>query len=377
MKPSEEIKNAFPQPDARFYACVRHTLNDLSAAPERRIIPMKQNRISRKVRTGTLIAAATLVLTTIAVGAAVIHYGVFDFFYPTQAQPLPGATHLVQTPQATAQTVQSAVIFTVREVLYDGMSANVLIAATPQSDNVLLLPADSAPEFPITDLGLEGSQTIAEYAAEHGKTQLYSLSIMDQGVLDGTAGFVASQDFKMEPDGTMVICVANDHASTAPNVPIDMICTAVPVDMQTGHRHADAIERTTLTFTLDNSQADPQQYTFSTPTVYEQAGVTVQSLELKSTALGLYYTLHCQVTDQAAYDALDGGLFFWFVDENGSQLPSAAAANSGFCGAPDETGAFTQQGALAPCEKLPESLTVSAVNIWENKKLLDTHTFTR
>ena len=102
--------------------------------------------------------------------------------------------------------------------------------------------------------------------------------------------------------------------------------------------------------------------------------MTIQSVELKSTALGLYYTLHGKVTDQAAFDALEDGLFFWFLDETGAQLPGAAAAPGGSLTFPDENGEFVQEGALAPTETLPDSLTIAAINLWEDKTILDTHT---
>lgn len=373
MRPLDELRSAFPEPDEHFKACIRRTLDDLSVPPERRIIPMKRTHLSRKARIGALIAAATLLLTTIAAGAAAIHYNVFDFLNPIQAQPLPEATQLVQTPQATAQAVQSPVSFSVREALYDGVHANVLVAATPLDDSVLLLPADANPDHSVADLGLEGTQTIAQYAAEHGKTRLYSLSVIDQGALNGAEGFTTSLDFRTEPDGTLVICISGDHSAVQPGVPVELICTAVPVDIQTGERDADAVERTPLTFTLD-STADPQQHTFATPTVYEHAGVTIQSVELKSTALGLYYTIHGKVTDKAAFDALEDGLFFWFLDENGEQLPGSAAVSTGSLSFPDENGEFVQEGALAPTETLPDSLTIAAINLWQEKTILDTHT---
>ena len=373
MRPLDELRSAFPEPDEHFKACIRRTLDDLSVPPERRIIPMKRTHLSRKARIGALIAAATLLLTTIAAGAAAIHYNVFDFLNPIQAQPLPEATQLVQTPQATAQAAQSPVSFSVREALYDGVHANVLVAATPLDDSVLLLPADANPDHSVADLGLEGTQTIAQYAAEHGKTRLYSLSVIDQGALNGAEGFTTSLDFRTEPDGTLVICISGDHSAVQPGVPVELICTAVPVDIQTGERDADAVERTPLTFTLD-STADPQQHTFATPTVYEHAGVTIQSVELKSTALGLYYTIHGKVTDKAAFDALEDGLFFWFLDENGEQLPGSAAVSTGSLSFPDENGEFVQEGALAPTETLPDSLTIAAINLWQEKTILDTHT---
>ena len=374
MRPLDELRSAFPEPDEHFKACIRRTLDDLSVPPERRIIPMKRTHLSRKARIGALIAAATLVLTTIAAGAAAIHYNVFDFLNPIQAQPLPEATQLVQTPQATAQAAQSPVSFSVREALYDGVHANVLVAATPLDDSVLLLPADANPDHSVADLGLEGTQTIAQYAAEHGKTRLYSLSVIDQGALNGAEGFTTSLDFRTEPDGTLVICISGDHSAVQPGVPVELICTAVPVDIQTGERDADAVERTPLTFTLDSTAADPQQHTFATPTVYEHAGVTIQSVELKSTALGLYYTIHGKVTDKAAFDALEDGLFFWFLDENGEQLPGSAAVSTGSLSFPDENGEFVQEGALAPTETLPDSLTIAAINLWQEKTILDTHT---
>ena len=92
----DELRHAFPEPDERFQACVRRTLDALAqedAQKER--LPMKRTHL----RVGVLIAVAVLLLSTIGVAAASLRYGVFDFLRGADGSPaaLPEASALVQT----------------------------------------------------------------------------------------------------------------------------------------------------------------------------------------------------------------------------------------------------------------------------------------
>lgn len=87
----DELRHAFPEPDERFQACVRRTLDALAqedAQKER--LPMKRTHL----RVGVLIAVAVLLLSTIGVAAASLRYGVFDFLRGADGSPAGAARGL-------------------------------------------------------------------------------------------------------------------------------------------------------------------------------------------------------------------------------------------------------------------------------------------
>ncbi len=103
MKPmKDELRRAFPRPDDRFCACVQDTLRDLNAQAaagrsdlkERKILSMKRS----KFRTGVLIAAAVLVLSTVAAAAAGNKLGLFDLFGSNADKILPKPRSLCRPP---------------------------------------------------------------------------------------------------------------------------------------------------------------------------------------------------------------------------------------------------------------------------------------
>ena len=134
MKPmKDELRRAFPRPDDRFCACVQDTLRDLNAQAaagrsnlkERKILSMKRS----KFRTGVLIAAAVLVLSTVAAAAAGNKLGLFDLFGSNADKILPEATELVQTavPQQEETVPGAPVTLALREAVCDGNGVTLAI----------------------------------------------------------------------------------------------------------------------------------------------------------------------------------------------------------------------------------------------------------
>ena len=172
----DELRHAFPEPDERFQACVRRTLDALAqedAQKER--LPMKRTHL----RVGVLVAVAVLLLSTIGVAAASLRYGVFDFLRGADGSPaaLPEASALVQTEvpqtavtQAGAPAAETA--FSLREAVYDGGAVHMVVEARPASEEVLLIGPDCLLTDPVSDLGVSGEESIAEYAAANGKTEI-------------------------------------------------------------------------------------------------------------------------------------------------------------------------------------------------------------
>lgn len=370
----DELRHAFPEPDERFQACVRRTLDALAqedAQKER--LPMKRTHL----RVGVLVAVAVLLLSTIGVAAASLRYGVFDFLRGADGSPaaLPEASALVQTEipqtevtQAGAPAAETA--FSLREAVYDGGAVHMVVEARPASEEVLLIGPDCLLTDPVSDLGISGEESIAEYAAANGKTEIRSVQIVDTGAATGGEGVVQSLEYRLEGDGTLVFIASGSVADGAATLPVDLVCITYPV-LADGNYDVENGTQTDLTFSLERTDAGQDSRTFSTPAAFAGCGVTVERATLTASPMGIYYTLECAVTDETAFAAAQEGLFFRFLDADGEEIPLAPAIGSQVS-AP-EGGRFTQEGALAASESLPDALTIQAYDAM-TKEVYDTQT---
>ena len=329
------------------------------------------------LRVGVLVAVAVLLLSTIGVAAASLRYGVFDFLRGADGSPaaLPEASALVQTeipqtavPQAGAPAAETA--FSLREAVYDGGAVHMVVEARPASDEVLLIGPDCLLTDPVSDLGVSGEESIAEYAAANGKTEIRSVQIVDTGAATGGEGVVQSLEYRLEGDGTLVFIASGSVADGAATLPVDLVCITYPV-LADGNYDVENGTQTDLTFSLERTDAGQDSRTFSTPAAFAGCGVTVERATLTASPMGIYYTLECAVTDETAFAAAQEGLFFRFLDADGEELPLAPAIGSQVS-AP-EGGRFTQEGALAASESLPDALTIQAYDAM-TKEVYDTQT---
>jgi hypothetical protein len=78
-----------------------------------------------------------------------------------------------------------------------------------------------------------------------------------------------------------------------------------------------------------------------------------------SSAVATYVTINWSITDQAAYDATNDGVFFDLLDENGDRIDSVGGGSSG-----DGLTEIT----LNPTAQFPESLTIQAFNCWTKER---------
>ncbi len=322
-----------------------------------------------KLRIGVLVAAAVLLLSTIAVAAADARFGLFDFLRGADQNPvlLPEASQLVQAevPQTGGQVEDSSFALSMREAIYDGEYVHIVAAAKPASEQTLLIGPDCMLEDNASNLGLETGGTIAEYAASAGKTNIQRLSLYDD-----TGSISSSLDYKLEGDGTLVFIISSATEGSPDTLPLNLVCVSYPVNPN-GSIDESARKETSLAFTLTRSDLGRDVRTFATPTAFASAGVTVESVELKSSPMGIYYTISCSVTDQEAYLAADDGVCFRFLDADGKIIDMAPGTFGESSPAVD--GRFAEKGTLVPAESLPDSITLQCFNCW-TKELYETLT---
>lgn len=358
MKPLDELRSAFPPPDERFVTCVRHTLDTL---PQEEVKTMKHT----KLRTGLLIAAALLILSTIGVAAAGTRYGLFDFLsgYSEGDAPRPEVSSLVQddVSQTGGKLEDLSISYSLREAVYDGHYVHMVVEAKPASDQTLLIGPDCMLKDQISFLGLDGEQTVAEYARSNGKTDIQRISLYDQAAARGENGVVSSMDYRLESDGTLVFILSGPREDGAEALPVELICSSSSVNLEDDSQGEPT--KTTLSFTLNRSDEGQQTCVFSTPFAFDDCGVTLERVTLQSTPMGIYYTMDCVVTDPTAYASTEDGVTFGFLDDAGEYI-SMAPGTGGECSLPSEDGRFTITGTLQSDGQLPASVTIQCYNCW-------------
>ena len=242
------------------------------------------------------------------------------------------------------------------EAVCDGNGVTLAIGVSPTDPHTLLLGSDNLLSDPAGNLGLDSTETIAQYAASHGYTQFCRVSLFSES----NPTLIESMNWQLESDGTLVFLTSGTCAEGSGTLPVDLACIAYPVNENDEPDEASRSE-THLTFTLNRTEQNNSSVTLTNPVVFEKAGVTVHSLQLTASPMGLYYTMNCSITDKAAYAATDDFLDIDFLDESGSSIPLAANGSSEF-GFPDADGNFSITGSLRAVETVPDHMTLRARN---------------
>ncbi len=136
--------------------------------------------MKKKMSAGVVFA---LILTLLAVAglAASGSLGLQAWFerYTGAGTTLPDAAeHILQN---VAETETANAVYSVREAVYDGVAAYILVDITPKDEHTFLMPDGYDADLFIDDLIKGAESTIGEYAAAHGYT---TLAVADAWPLD-------------------------------------------------------------------------------------------------------------------------------------------------------------------------------------------------
>lgn len=343
---NRDMRRAFGTPDAEFSGRVNATLRAI----------MKEEKPVRKIRIGIAIALGACLLLAAVGLAAASHLGLLDFVNNlADVNILPDATDLVQTnvPQIGGETEYAT--FSLREAIYDGEYAYMLFDVKPK-EGVLLLGVDSDPAYSMQDLTREESGlTIEAYAAANNLRMIYTNI--------GTGLEDVSLDFRMREDGTLEYGIRGEAVPELSQETLKMkvVCIAYPAD----YTNFDAdVRRGELVFSLQKAETLAAGASASMAE-FPSCGVRVESIELRATAMGLYYELYYTVTDQAALDSVEDGLWFEFLDESGQRMGGGATGRDSVR---MYEGGYLQKGSLGAVKEIPDSLTLRAYNAWEKQR---------
>ena len=378
-----DFRRAFGDPDAAFVSTVKNTL--------RRLDEEEKKTVKRKMRVSAAIAVAACLIISTAAFAAANHWGLFDFLNQGQSDsaPLPEAIEILATEPPQEGGTGELADFQLREAVYDGEYAYLVVDVTPRQELLLIGPSYGL-EDPMRLMTGDSanSLTIGEYAEQNNLQMAY---VTISSALDALGEeFIRSIDCHWEEDGTLVLmltCTVSEQEGSAfastlqcsvtPLIPAASEEDAIlydyyeenadePTYASTGYvTDEENQQETELAFTLDDANRH-NTLASSQSAEYPSCGVRVDSVRLTASPMALYYEIHFTVTDEAAYAATEDGVWFEFLDANGNALPNGATRGGEVHLQAD--GSLVQSGSLAAREELPETVTLRAYNCWTQER---------
>ena len=378
-----DFRRAFGDPDTAFVFTVKNTL--------RRLDEEEKKPVKRKMRVSAAIAVAACLIISTAAFAAANHWGLFDFLNQGQSDsaPLPEAIEILATEPPQEGGTGELADFQLREAVYDGEYAYLVVDVTPRQELLLIGPSYGL-EDPMRLMTGDSanSLTIGEYAEQNDLQMAY---VTISSALDALGEeFIHSIDCHWEEDGTLrltLTCTVSEQEGSAfastlqcsvtPLIPAASEEDAIlygyyeenadePTYASTGYvTDEENQQETELAFTLDDANRH-NTLASSQSAEYPSCGVRVDSVRLTASPMALYYEIHFTVTDEAAYAATEDGVWFEFLDANGNALPDGATRGAEV--QPQADGSLVQSGSLAAREELPETVTLRAYNCWTQER---------
>lgn len=276
-------------------AYIVETLNlaaQMDRAPERTIYMSKRTESKMHINTGRLIrlAMAACLIFALAVTAYASNFLGIREMLKQSGEELPGeAYEYIQTHD---MFIDSTVWrCDVTESLTDAQNIYISVTVTTPGAYVLA-PADASAESLTSVIGLDGTQTLGEYAAAQKKELLFlSMDIEDREAL---GIFHTVQSFESVSPQEMTILL---HANKTESIPVqDVICVVTGVEETAVLEHLMGI---TL---VEAPTAGSGGYVPDDP--HAVSGVIIGDATITETPLGLSIRFMETIVDKAASESI-------------------------------------------------------------------------
>ena len=247
---------------------------------------------------GKTLLVAALVISVLAVTAyaAGRYLGIWDMTKGTYFELPQTATEYIepQTVQENKQDWSCSVV----ETLFDKGYFMVTVGVSG-GDKYILMPEYVEPEQPVSEIGLEGEQTIGEYAESVGKKILrINASITNRDELGVEAPMLLVKN-QSESEATLLISGQRD-----PNVSVtEAACRVTAWEVGTGE---EDIQRVELAFPVNEAPEGESKVLYAQD---PQAvpGMIVRSVTVTETATGTMLEFDDEITDETIFSDLKRG----------------------------------------------------------------------
>ena len=306
------ISQAFNEIDDAF---IVETLNSPVArknrAPERanHMNHFTNNKKPVTTRRVFRLAVAACLIFVLAVTAYAIHYylGIRDMEnnLPVEVDPfIQEHTEVVESRDWSARITES----------YCDETQILVTVTVSGGDRYIIAPTDADPDTLVKNIGLDGEQTLGEYARDQGKNLLFvGASLKENDALGG----IGSQAFRNTAPNEMTILIQANKTDTL--LEKEMICCVYAVDAEW--------QKQTLNFPFSLSEAPAEssgQYVPDNANPFP--GMTIGNATVSETPLGISIRFATTVESQAAFDDIkkvefDGivrGEGGWVLEDDGN-----------------------------------------------------------
>lgn len=238
----------------------------------------------------TLILAACLVFGLAVSAYAANLFGIRALFR-TRNRELPPAAETYIQPETVAERTDAGWTCEITESLAD--NANVMVTvAIHGGDKYVVAPTYTSAGDSVSEIGLSGSQTLGEYAAQKGKKLLFVGATITR--IGDTEGINGSQQMQSLADNEMVILSSTEQ--TVSTEKPDAVCTVYA--LEDGSSDTQRVE---LPFTLNAAPATGEEIVYHPENPDAIPGMTVGDMTVTQTALGYNIRIPETVTDQEKY----------------------------------------------------------------------------
>ena len=341
----------------------------------------------KKISATAILVIALLALTMAgALAAALNAWGVIDFAGNLSWTYVPeNARDSVTAENLTVET--DDLVCTIRESYYDGEILRLTADIAPKekmllvAEDEVIMPADNE----------EDCVTAVEYAKTHFGGRLGDVYLYPEDMdVDGEA------DWRSNEDGSVTLYMACFFPDELPEREAKLELGYVPgKDLESLTEEEleeeslfDTENMVRTPVTLKVRAVETESYVCEEPLDFPSAGVQVTRVAMTVSPLEIRYRLYFTVTDLEKYKAMDGGLWFEFVNPESTaadyfeQTFEGGLSGSGSIVCVDDRDEFgNEKVGSVLCQTdtlglnaLGEEYTIRAYNCWE-KTRYETVTF--
>lgn len=295
----------------------------------------EEMNMKKKISLAVVFALIVVMLCAVAIAAA-NRWGMLDFVsrYSTGPYIPEDAQNYVQKDVALLEN--DLVTVNVRELYYDGRTSRMTVDVTPKSDHVLLVGEDvclSDPFCNLTQSYVEGGENdmrpIYQVFCDEGYKDIYTVSVsMLTDESNPMAGMASGMmDYILGEDGTLTLFSQEEYVNDMPERSAIIRAAITPYGKPiTADSVANAKARIKLDYPVtllaaanlaDKSATEDivaNTYVSEGPVEYPSVGVRVDRLLIEVKPQDIYATLTYTVTDMEAFNKLDDGLWFEFIE---------------------------------------------------------------
>ncbi len=256
-------------------------------------LPEKNSYGGREKNSAVLKAAAAVLVSVTLLGTGVYaagkYFGILDFLKTNENAvqiPIEAENLIVPVQDQEKKDITEGMLadYTIKEAMCDSESIYVVLEArAKEAGRYFFVPEDAMPEDPVSNWGMEGSMSVAEYAASKNLKMLH----VNAGIVNTDELGIAVSTIYFQSAGDDVMDIMIECGKTAKGKTMDVVCSGIA--WEDGIESMDEIMRSEIRFALtDISNAEAVAYVPSGTSEIPGTGAVIKKAEVIQTKLGTY-----------------------------------------------------------------------------------------